>query len=816
MVVAVAVAVGLSVVPATAAVADPPRLILDSAKLSSLRQRAQAGDPEWAALRAKCENYLNGVVRWPDGVESSGNDIGEGYQGQTYLPAVANLGLCYRIAQTVDPSRAPLYGAKGVDVLTHMSAPDGDPNSPNVLKDDVFGIRFYGVGLSLGYDWLYDAMSASDKVRVYTAIDRWIDAYESSGFGRDNPQGNYFAGYYAAKALAGPATEGDDPRASAHWSDFLNRVHGQMVQPYYAANLAGGGWPEGQNYGPLAEFNMILPVVAAKTAKNVDLVNAAAPYQYPSGMATWYEYNTWPSLKRVDDRGTMRASPEPAPAPVRVITQIAGMLPYWNDPSAASFHRFARDVRAANPSASTDLWSDFLFWDPAAPEADYNNGPLASDAHGMEMASVRSSWDTSAVWGSLNAGPYTGNPDAAEELFDSGSLAVAHGNQPFLVNATGQLFRGANKPDDFIYADNFDSSGTRGLYNIFYTDSPTPTGQDQRHTRANGARTNLSVLDPAQHYVFMRASHLEDMYPRSGTSTISSWDRDVIYLRPNIFVVYDRTTTTDANVGQWVRFHFAGAPVRAADPSPGVSRYDISGVGSVSTLLPVGHQETVTPTVFAGSDVSRLDVKPATASAQNRWLTVVDAGDGNVLAGAVTGTLLRSPNGNYAVLNGIDETVAAPIRYRVGAENTRHIVTGLPANTTFAVTTTSDANGVVVDIEPGSGPKTSAAGVLDFTTPSSTTPPPSNCQTSAGGGAFVPASMPAQSGGFGATWDVTPSTATVDGAIGLAKGAASTWSDLAGIVRFGASGTVDARDGATTRRRRCRTPRAWLTRSECR
>jgi hypothetical protein len=44
---------------------------------------------------------------------------------------------------------------------------------------------------------------------------------------------------------------------------------------------------------------------------------------------------------------------------------------------------------------------------------------------------------------------------------------------------------------------------------------------------------------------------------------------------------------------------------------------------------------------------------------------------------------------------------------------------------------------------------------------------------------------------------VTPSTATVDGAVGLSQGAATGWSGVATIVRFGPDGTVDARNGAS-------------------
>jgi hypothetical protein len=800
---------------AQAAGTTHPRLLLDSATLSSLRQRAAAGDSAWVALRSRCDTYLTGTVEWPEGEDyPNGGSIGEGYQGSGYFDAVADLGLCYRIAQTVNPTSATQYGAKGVDVLVHMSAPTGDPHATPPLRDSGYGIRFYGVGMALGYDWLSDAMAPADKTRVYTSIDTWLDAYEGGGFGSTYPQGNYFAGYYAAKALGPLATEDDDPRAPAQWNDFLTRVHGQMVQPYYAANLEGGGWPEGQNYGPLATFNMTLPVLAAKTAKGIDLVHAAAPFRFPSGAATWYMYNTWPGLHRVDDRGTMRTQGEPAPAPTKAITQLAGMLRTWNDPLAPQFHKFAADVRAANPDGATAadrVWSDFLFWDPSAPQADYTSGPLASLAKGTEMGSVRSTWNSDAVLGSLNAGPYTGYDQAGEQLFDAGSLAVAKGDKPLLVNATGQLFRGTNPPDDFIYNDNFGNSATRGLYNVFYA-GPTATAGQGPHTRAEGAATHMSAFEQHPGFVFMRADDLEDMYPRNdATSPISDWTRDVTYLRPNLFVINDRTRVASASTDQWMRFHFAGAPTKVADPSTGVSRYDVGSganyVGSVSSVLPAGHTEQVTPTIFAGSDVSRIDVRAGAAAAQNQWLTVVDAAGSPATAATATrlvatdgnaaGVHLSSGGGNFAVLSGTTPAgtvVTTPIRYHLPATSTTNVVSDLAPSTAYTVTTTADATGVAVEIKAGAGATTSTNGVLTFTTSGTATP---SCQTSAGGGAFVSTAFPSHTGSFTAGWDVTPSTAAVDGAVGLAKGATSSWTGLAGIVRFTADGTVDARDGST-------------------
>ena len=164
----------------------------------------------------------------------------------------------------------------------------------------------------------------------------------------------------------------------------------------------------------------------------------------------------------------------------------------------------------------------------------------------------------------------------------------------------------------------------------------------------------MGAFDSRQDYTFMRASSLEDMYTRANTTNvISNWTRDVVYLRPNLFVVNDRTGTTSSGVSQWTRWHFSGTPTKQADPSSGVSRYSFTKnstyTGSASFLLPAGHTETPTSEILSGTKVSRVDVKPATASAQNQWLAVFDANgtasqaanatrlsaaDGNVLQGA--------------------------------------------------------------------------------------------------------------------------------------------------------------------------------------
>lgn len=71
------------------------------------------------------------------------------------------------------------------------------------------------------------------------------------------------------------------------------------------------------------------------------------------------------------------------------------------------------------------------------------------------------------------------------------------------------------------------------------------------------------------------------------------------------------------------------------------------------------------------------------------------------------------------------------------------------------------------------------------------------CNTVAAGGSWWNQGFPDQSRRFHVEFDATPSAVGIDAVVGLARGAAAGFTDLAAIVRFNASGMIDARDGDT-------------------
>src|SRR6266568_9637594 len=83
--------------------------------------------------------------------------------------------------------------------------------------------------------------------------------------------------------------------------------------------------------------------------------------------------------------------------------------------------------------------------------------------------------------------------------------------------------------------------------------------------------------------------------------------------------------------------------------------------------------------------------------------------------------------------------------------------------------------------------------ITEVAIPGTTTSTAPSCLTSAG--TWRNNSIPSRAGGFEAQFDATPTTANMNGVVGLANGPAADWTNLAAIVRFNSTGTIDARNG---------------------
>ena len=700
------------------------RIFLTQALIDRLRARAAAGEASWTKLAQSCDSLASGTVNPPSGPAYPNKpDVGSGYQGEDYLPAVAALGLCYRTASGLDDVAAARYGTAGARVLDAMATPPSSGGQPP-QTDSGYGIRNYAVGMALGYDWLYPGLTSSTRQRVVDSVNLWVDWYDASGFIKNDPIGNYFVGYLLAKTLTGLATEGDNPKAAGYFADVQDRLWGKLTLPAFQRSMVGGGWPEGWGYGPRAVLSVAQTLWAVKTAKGLDWEKQVPQVH---DQAAYLRYFAWPSLTRMDDPGTVRSGTALQPS-ARLATGLATILQRFGDSTSPSAVSFGTDV-AASAGDDRSSWEQFLYSDPALPTTAYTSAPLSYYASGPGHVAMRSAWTKRAVWGALHSGAYINAAYSGEQGFEAGGLSVVVGGAPLLVNATGWIPKVAGTAgEDFVYEDSW-GSGKRRLYNTFFVDDSTnPGNPGQNSASPNDSSTRVERYDEGGAYLRARAANVEDMYGApGGVQPIAQFTRDVVYLRPGTFVLYDRTTATRAGVDQWLAFHTAAAPVRASTSDTTQVRFDVSSPsGSINVLLP----KQVSPKTVALPDgVARLEAHAPNTSAPQTWLSVVVAGttpvevrlsssDGNVLSGGVLGVQLRGIR-NQVVLFPADHspTATAPGAEYVVSQtaDADHVLVDLAqASDGYGVQASGSAGALTIRVARGGPFRVSAAGTLHF------------------------------------------------------------------------------------------------------
>ncbi len=750
-----------------------PRIFLDAPTLATLRNRMSANTAEWKRLKSTCDSYIGGTAQFINGNDYPDRpNVGEGYQGSGYYDAFFPLGLCYQTIRQSDPATAAKYAATGVSILMAMSDPNNqivtDDNNVDVTtRDTGYGIRFFLTVMGVGYDWFHDVLAPAQLTQLRNAMNKWITTFETDPDITayiNNEQftsiGNYLAGYYAAKCYAALAVQGDDPVGDTWWNDWYNHQHLQRFQPTFAANMTGGGWLEGfAQYGILASENHSLPALAVKTAKGIDIIHDSAhPYTFPLDNARYLMHFTWPSRDLIDDRGELYSTGDPNDWPgtpnVDIYRFYAGFLQMWGDPLAPMMHKYARDVKAALDAAghgSTTEWIDFLFWDSTAPEADYTTTTPSFLAVGQGGVAARSDWSNTATFMSFLSGPYL-SPQGHEHV-DKGSIALERNRIPFVVNQ-GWLAHEPNGDAGWTLSfndrwGNFDSTtefGTRKYHNTFQVRHVDSTGKateifgEETVSRSDGARTKIARYEDGGSYVLAVGQFLEDMYRQfngicSGQPAVTSWTREVVYLRPSQFVVYDRTGVCNTSLDQYLAFHFSANPVEMTAPATGLHRLDVNNgqfAGSMTTILPANAQlHTSTqlgPDSNAWNKMWRTEIRPTgTPALTNRWMTVFDlaptagqvaaAVPVNVTAGPAVGTLLQSSAGNSVVIAGtaaFGTAISGTVSYSVPAAQTRHVITDLAPGAGYTVTVTVVGSNHSITITQGGSSVATSNGVLTF------------------------------------------------------------------------------------------------------
>jgi len=237
---------------------------------------------------------------------------------------------------------------------------------------------------------------------------------------------------------------------------------------------------------------------------------------------------------------------------------------------------------------------------------------------------------------------------------------------------------------------------------------------------------------------WFRATKLEDLY--WDPEPIVKWERSVVYVRPQVFVVYDRTKMSSASVDNWMSWTIANGPELVSN-TPAATVFNVVDRraayggnlyrGRMTALLPVGR--VVTPVnMFNRNKVHRMEIRPGTPATDTTWVTVFDAAGseltagnatalvasaGNVTAGEVEGAHLAAASGstNAAVLfSRTGLPVAGTIEFRVPNAATYVVLNDLTPGASYEVATSLVDGQLSVRVTAGGSRTASAEGTLAF------------------------------------------------------------------------------------------------------
>ena len=413
---------------------------------------------------------------------------------------------------------------------------------------------------------------------------------------------------------------------------------------------------------------MTLPSLAAKTAKALDLIGTGyelsarqRPAPHPLHVAGPAQE---PGRSRSVALGRRRTGRAIGYHHQRRRRHARALQP--RDRAAVPQLR-ARHSRAARRAAA--VVANLLFWDDGAAEQPYTSLPLSYLARGLNAVAMRSDWGATATWASFRASAFVDYDGAWRTSLKKASFDAERGPgmvtrrrtvTPLLFNAVNTFgfidsaFPGTRRPTRTTSMTSASAAAIRShIYNAFYNGSRGQIAAPVDDTPA--PRTRIARYEDGGSYVLVAlADDHPDVYPSA--DGISGWTREVVYLRPNQFVVYDRTTVSRISDEQWTgtsspRRRRKRRALGREQRDRRIYRRDDDGAAGRGR----GHARQ---RLQRQQGVSARSA-PASPAADMRWLTVFDtAASAAAVATAtplsassnVSGALLKSSSGGNAAM----------------------------------------------------------------------------------------------------------------------------------------------------------------------
>jgi len=717
---------------AGAATGSHPRLFLSAEVLARLKRKAAARDPDWIDLSKSADRYAGSPVAPYDRNEAPRDAVAYPYQGSGWLDAILPLGVAYQV------TGEKAYARKIAEILRVANATAAAGNLEPISTDSGFPSRTAALGLALGFDWIYGELSPAERAATVSTLNRWFDWHTAHAYEHDGPAvGNYFGGHLLGFGAAGYATRGDNDRAR-EIIDYERHRFRDVVVPAFKDGPFRGGFPiEGYVYGTNHYQRLLEYALLANQGGDADKVPVR---DYATAIARNLIHAVKPNHWQVPDEGAYAG--ETTGILSLGLPLLLGQL-LEGTPAGALLQHLLRDLGSPPEGLALDrpTFDSLLYWDPDRPAADpAASEPLFFHSPGDEHLFMRSTWARDAVWASFSGALAQ---LSAHQARAAGHLAIQRGNDMLLIFA-GQ-WKGESgltgRPQQFettsAYANTlFADDGGEYLYkDARYLGGQGPFADNHAFPYLQTADLTWAKLDATGAYERQRGG--EDPDRRS----VRSFVRNFVYLRPDLFVVFDRVRMLKPTYVKELRFHLGTKTAPTVSGNLATSVIGSSAL-HVRALAPRGASITSAWNTVGNDKLNaRLAIVSTAPGTDLDALTVITAGDRNapapdaalvsvehdlMLGAAIQARGASAADRDRVVLFAMSPTATVPavavVGYRAGgARASRHHVFDLEPKRRYSVRVepaNAMQNGPLTVTITSSGPGVAVmsndAGVLQF------------------------------------------------------------------------------------------------------
>jgi len=413
----------------------------------------------------------------------------------------------------------------------------------------------------------------------------------------------------------------------------------------------GGGWAEGF-YTNYWQYKWVFFCEAARFCQGLDLYALAPSFFRNRAMASMFEM--YPGLREYDSRRAIPIGDGPGPLfhPSRdEALSIRRILAshFREDPT----HQAVHDFNEVTPKvgAESGAYKDFLWRDTTVTATDYKKFKLSHFSPGAGFVYARSSWEEDATYLFFKAGDrYT-----AHQHLDHGHFDIYKYEE---LATEGGHYDGFGTRHDVNYhlrtiahstVTVTDPAETWSNIRAYKGPHGNDGGQQHDWPHHNGISSDaeefhryeelndiadITAFEDKGGYLYLAA----DCSRAYAKTKLEHFTRQMVFVRPGVFVIFDRVRSTDPSFSKTWRLQAASVPKRLGDGRLAL----VHGKGklTVQTLLPAGAEaelvygdelysyggETYLPERDrGGSAACRIEVSPLQAATQDYFLHVLTA-----------------------------------------------------------------------------------------------------------------------------------------------------------------------------------------------